>query len=128
MSIRDINTASKYGDLSEEQQQRWQKFAAFLKYNGWSVFQLTQASSVLQRLSCEVEYWVETELQAVTAQQLQQWAEELLNPKDLPIFNELMALAAKFAIENKPLVSLMMCRQSWTLQLLLGINPDYFCG
>eukprot|EP00877_Chromochloris_zofingiensis_P000647 jgi/Chrzof1/10583/Cz05g04100.t1 len=105
MSIKEIEYASRLGQLSEEQEQRWQKFAALLQNNDWSVFQLITATRFLRKLRYEVAHGSDTELQAVTAEQLQQWAEELLKPQELPTFINLMALAAKFAIENKPLVS-----------------------
>lgn len=103
LSIKEINDASKHEELSEEQKHRWKKFAAFLQHNGWSVFQLIMASSILQKLHYVLVHVSEAELQEVIVEQLQQLAGELLKPKELPTFNRLMALAANFAIETSRL-------------------------
>jgi hypothetical protein len=86
------------------EQQRWQLLCSFLSSKGMNPQEVKFATSIVSRLGFDDAPDSEAERAAVTAEQLRQWAPEVLEPRLLPRLGQLLEVVSWFSAPQQPLV------------------------
>lgn len=103
-SISNIRTAARDGDLTVEQVEKWEKFCAFIKRRKWKLYELISSTSTLRKLRFATAHGSIDETKNVTVNDLEKWANELLESSQVSNFTQLLKLSTLFTKSDQPLV------------------------